>query len=468
MTQHELEVICRNGEGQEVEFKRNINSDLSKELVAFANAEGGRIFIGIEDGGKVVGIQIDNELKSRIEVMARDCDPAVVVKLEVLGNILIVNVPEGKDKPYRCTNGFYRRQGASSVKLSTYEIREFFEDEERIQFDGLLVRSMGLQDDLNEKALKRFNLLSGISEIVSPRDLLINLGVLSHKKGVDIFNNAGALFFSKEPAKFLRHSAISCVLFKGTVKNYIIDRKILEYDMLSNIDQAVAFLERNLRLAYEIKDIRRKEILEIPKDVLREAIINACAHRNYFEYGANVVVEIFDDRIDISNPGGLPKDLKPEYFGKRSVARNPLIVSLLHQCNYIEKAGTGIQRMRDGMRDAGLREPIFSFSGFFTVTFLKGTVEEKEETETYSTVHEPENVLAYGRLERLYTLLKQIRDNNVLEVNSVAEQLHTTARTIRRDMELLEQFGWITSTGVTNNTSYFITKLGLEKIDQVK
>jgi predicted HTH transcriptional regulator len=287
MTQHELDVICRNGEGQEVEFKRNLNSDLSKELVAFANAGGGRIFIGIDD-------------------------------------------------------------------------------------------------------------------------------------------------------------------------------------MLTNIDQAVLFLERNLRLAYEIKDIRRKEILEIPKDVLREAIINACAHRNYFEFGANVVVEIFDDRVDISNPGGLPKDLKPEYFGKRSVARNPLIVSLLHQCNYIEKAGTGIQRMRDGMRDAGLREPIFSFSGFFTVTFLKGTVEEKEETETYNRVHEPEYGLAYGRLERLYTLLRQIRDNKVLEINTIAEQLDTTTRSIRRDMELLEQFGWIISTGVTNNTSYFITKSGLEKIDQVK
>jgi ATP-dependent DNA helicase RecG len=104
MTQHELEVICRNGEGQEVEFKRNINSDFSKELVAFANAKGGRIFIGIDDGGNVVGVDIDNELKSRVEMVGRDCDPAVPIRLEVFDNILIVEVPEGKDKPYRCTN----------------------------------------------------------------------------------------------------------------------------------------------------------------------------------------------------------------------------------------------------------------------------------------------------------------------------------------------------------------------------
>lgn len=93
---------------------------------------GGRIFIGIDDGGKAVGIHIDNELKSRVEMMARDCDPAVKVRLEVFEKILIVDVPEGKDKPYRCTNGFYVRNGASSVKLSRDEIREFFIDEGKI------------------------------------------------------------------------------------------------------------------------------------------------------------------------------------------------------------------------------------------------------------------------------------------------------------------------------------------------
>jgi ATP-dependent DNA helicase RecG len=457
MTQHELEVICRNGEGQEVEFKRNINSDLSKELVAFANAEGGRVFIGIDDGGKAVGIQIDNELKSRVEMMARDCDPAVVVRLEVFENILIVNVSEGKEKPYRCATGFYSRTGTSSVKLSTDEIREFFIDEGKIRFDSLSVPTMNLQDDVDEKALKRFNLLSGISEIAGTRDLLTNLEVLSNKNGLDVFNKAGALFFSKQPARLVPHSAISCVLFKGTVKNYIIDRKFLEFDMLTNIDQAVAFLERNLRLAYEIKDIRRKEILEIPKDVLREAIINACAHRNYFEYGAHVVVEIFDDRVDISNPGGLPKGLKSEDFGKLSVARNPLIVSLLHRCDYIERAGTGIQRMRDGMRAAGLPEPIFRFSSFFTATFQKQSESEKIKAEILP--------VSPDRLDRIYLLLRQLQGKNVVDLAAMSDQLNTSPRAIRRDLEMMQQQGWIVSVGTTSNKTYYLTEKGLERLN---
>ena len=125
----------------------------------------------------------------------------------------------------------------------------------------------------------------------------------------------------------------------GNSKVRILDRKSFEFDLLRNIDETLLFIERHLNLAYEIKETRRKEILEIPEFVLREAIVNAVAHRDYFERGANVQVDIFDDRIEISNPGGLPKGLNPENFGKHSVARNSMVAALLHRCNYIEKCG---------------------------------------------------------------------------------------------------------------------------------
>lgn len=460
MTQHELEVICRNGEGQYVEFKRNLNSDLSRELVAFANAEGGRIFIGVDDGGKVVGAEISNEIRSRVEVMARDCDPAVAIRLEVCGNVLIVNVPEGKDKPYRSSNGFYLRTGASSVKLTTQEILEFGQNEGRIKFDDISVSGMNLVNELDENALKRFNLLSGISAIVDSTQILENLGVLTVSKGSTVLNNAGALFFSKQPTRHLPHAIISCVLFKGIMKNYVIDRKVLEFDLLTNIDQAVAFLERNLRLAYEIKDIRRKEILEIPKDVLREAVINACAHRDYFERGANVVVEIFDDRVEISNPGGLPKKLKPQHFGRYSIARNPLITGLLHRCEYIEKAGTGIQRMRMGMKDAGLLEPVFEFSGFFTVTFYRG--------KALPGVLKAELKVRPDKLQRIIEVLRILYAGERLDVESLANRFRTTSRNIRKDLDHLKQMGWIVSSGLTNRKIYELTALGKLKAGSIK
>jgi len=457
MTQHELDSIRQSGEGYKTEFKRNLNTDLAKELVAFANSSGGRIFIGIEDDGSVSGVSINNDLKSRVEAMARDCDPAIRIDLEPFDNILIVHVPEGKEKPYRCTNGFYIRSGASSVKLSTQEIIDFIKTEGRVRFEDLHVLSIDHTKDLDEAAIKRFTRLSGISEVIGTEELLINLGVLYNDEPKPILNNAGVLFFAKQPARILPHAVISCVLFKGNEKVHIIDRKIFEFDILTNIDQAVAFLERHLNLSYEINDIRRKEILEIPRDVLREGIINAVAHRDYFERGANVVVEIFDSRVEISNPGGLPKGLKPENFGKYSLARNPLIAGLLHRCNYIEKAGTGILRMRDGMRNADLPEPTFEFSEFFTVTFQR--VKRPE------VITDQKIPVTGDRMERLYALARQLRDKGTLDIPSIVEEFGTTSRTVRRDLDLLEEYGWITSSGSTQNKRYFLTKQGLDKIN---
>ena len=118
--------------------------------------------------------------------------------------------------------------------------------------------------------------------------------------------------------------------------------------MVTVIDETILFLKKHLNLRYEIKEIGREEILEIPEIAIREAVINAVCHRNYFEKGANVMVgKVFDSRVEISNPGSLPHGMTLEDFGKRSLTRNPTIASLLHRIRYIEKMGTGINRMKE-------------------------------------------------------------------------------------------------------------------------
>lgn len=108
---------------------------------------------------------------------------------------------------------------------------------------------------------------------------------------------------------------------------------------------------------------------EYPMRALREAFTNAVMHRDYFEAGAKVFIEIYDDRIEISNPGGLPKRMSREELGTRSVRRNPLIADLLHRIAFIEKAGTGIRRMIEDTRKHKCPEPDFKMNGFFTATF---------------------------------------------------------------------------------------------------
>jgi ATP-dependent DNA helicase RecG len=138
---------------------------------------------------------------------------------------------------------------------------------------------------------------------------------------------------------------------------------------VDNIDNALLFVQRHTKVRLKIEHLQHEEIPDYPEVALREAIINAVCHRDYFDKRANVLVEVFADRVVITNPGGLPSGLSPEEFGTRSVARNPRIASLLHRINYIEKVGTGIMRIRQAVAEHGGTELELKYNDFFTATF---------------------------------------------------------------------------------------------------
>ena len=110
------------GEGQFIEFKESFDKNFQKEIVAFANASGGVIYLGITDTGKQKGIDISNRLKSQIQDMAYNCDPSIVINLVEMANVLAIQIPEGKNKPYSCSSGFFMRMGANSQKMTRNEI----------------------------------------------------------------------------------------------------------------------------------------------------------------------------------------------------------------------------------------------------------------------------------------------------------------------------------------------------------
>ena len=132
---------------------------------------------------------------------------------------------------------------------------------------------------------------------------------------------------------------------------------------MADIEDALSFIERNTRTAYRIESLRRENIPEYPMKALREAITNAVMHRDWFFEGANVFVEIYANRIEVISPGTLPTGLKMDKLGRESIRRNPLIADLLHRIEFIEKAGTGIRRIRDEARAQGCPEPEFKGPG---------------------------------------------------------------------------------------------------------
>jgi len=390
-------------------------------------------------------------------------DPTVLIELEQINNVLIVRIPEGQEKPYRCTGGFYLRVGANSQKMKTDEIIDFIEHEGRIRFDEQLAHNVDFNSVYSTDLVDRFKKKSNLSTSIPPEALLVNLGAVKMEADRPQFTNAGILFFSKRPTTYLPQAMITCVVYKGVEKTTIIDQKDFSNDLVSTIEETIFFLKRHLNKALKIDDLKRHDDYEIPLVVLREAVVNAVAHRNYLETGARVMVEIFDDRVVISNPGGLPKGLKPEDFGKYSLTRNPLIADLLHRIGYIEKLGTGIPRMRETMHKAGLAEPQFSFNGFFSITV------QREHEAVNQAVSEAVNqavnqAVSEAVRKRLADELLHIISENGITLSAIKEKYEIQRGAAQTDVKRLRDAGLIEFIGPPKTGKYILTETAKEKL----
>ena len=427
MNKKELDFILQGGEGLTIEFKEGLNN-IDKEIDAFANTAGGRIFLGISDNNKIKGIKIDNKIKSQIQDIANNCDPSIKISIEEFESLLIITVEEGEDKPYKCKEGFFIRIGPNSQKMDRNQILEIAAGEGKIRFDEAINKDVNFNKDFDAEKLESFLKKAEITKNMENEEMLINLGAAKKTKKKISLNNTGVLFFAKEPCNIIRQAYVTCIRFQGTENVDIIDRVELREDIISNIENAIKFVKRSTKLSYEIKGLKRKEIPEYPVEAVREAITNAVMHRDYLEKGANVFVSIFDDRLEIYNPGGLPKGLDKKDFGKKGVRRNPLIADLLQRIGYVEKAGTGILRMKKAMKDMGLKEPQIDITGFFTITFYPYRKVGEKYPEKY-----PEKI---NKTQE--EILSIIKSNPLISRQEIASKLGLSLEAIKKSIATLK------------------------------
>ena len=365
----DIDVLIQQGEGTTLELKETLSAGFARELVALSNTIGGRILLGVADDGTVKGVKDTNALRARIQDIARNCDPPVKVRMEPVDGVVVVHVRESDAKPVQCSDGFFWRQGAVTQKMSRDEIRDFFRTEGVIRFDLSPCPRFSYPEDFDREKFDAWLRLSGITSGPSVEDVLVNIEVAEWAGDRLLFRNAGVLFFAKKVRRFFSDAYITCLLGRGTDKVHILDRKDFDGGIVADIEDAMRFIERNTRTAYRIESLRRQNIPEYPIEALREAITNAVMHRDWFLQGANVFVELYADRIEVISPGSLPKGVTLTDLGHKSLRRNPLVADLLHRIDFIEKAGTGIRRIRDGAKAVDCPEPEFKADSFVTVTF---------------------------------------------------------------------------------------------------
>jgi ATP-dependent DNA helicase RecG len=362
-----VELLIAEGEGLTIEYKEHFSPRIAEDMVAFANTRGGTIVLGVRDDHTVIGETLTNSLKAQVLSVARNCAPSIDVSVKQAGTVIAVSVPEGREKPYSCSAGYFRRLDAVTQKMSNHELRLMFQASDGVPFEERICRAATL-DDLSKNKIRGFMKNSGISGRALSVEGFLRSIKLAKPEGI---TNGAVLLFGAEPWRFLHQCEMTCIRFSDPEGVDIFDRVDSKDDLITQFDTAMFFMKKHLNRRSIIQGTYRREAYDVPEEAFREAIANAVLHRDYSFQGTSLMVKVFDDRVEVVNPGGLPDGLKSEDFGHVSIRRNELLCDVFHRLEIVEKAGTGIKRMRDAMKSENLPPPKIGADNFFFITLRR-------------------------------------------------------------------------------------------------
>jgi ATP-dependent DNA helicase RecG len=304
-------------------------------------------------------------------------------------------------------------------------------------FDSIPVPKVHFMEELDTVNFQEFRREAEYSVNIPQEQILDNLQVLG-ENGIPF--SGGVLFFNEHPERYYFQAVVRCVLFKGVDKVSILDDKTYGGPLVQQYKKAMQWLQSNLRLAYVIEGSGpRKEVWEIPMEAFKEAIINALAHRDYYEQGATITIEMFDNRVEITNPGGL-LPVVAKNFGRKSLSRNPLIFGLFTRMHLVEHIGSGIPRMSHAMLEAGLPEPKYETEGMFTVTFMRPT--------KLNSIPQPLIPAKNASLTPIQQqVLEVIKNNPTATLDEIAAVMRVSRSSIANHTRRLREMGLLSRVG---------------------
>ena len=375
----------KNGESSYVEFKEKFtdNLEIAKEIVAFLNLRGGKIFIGVSDDGKIVGVD-EKEIKNIEERIMNICrsvvQPEIIPvyeKVKINGKFISILEVNGIDKPYYVFKNnrktYYIRVGTTVREATRDELRRLFQASGLVHYDESPVYDSSSEDIAMDEVTEYFEKFRGIGFKNLPEEekinILINTKILTQYEDRITCTISGILLFGKEPAKFLTQNGIIFAHFKGTeISEELIDRKEINKTIVENIKETCKIIRLNIMHSSKIKGIERIEKEILPERVIREAIANSCIHRDYTIYGARIRTFMFDDRLEIRSPGAPPNTVTIENMKAGvSVYRNPIIAKFINDYRLTEGMGRGIPMIMREMKKIAGREPKIEIIGEETI-----------------------------------------------------------------------------------------------------
>ncbi|GAB6274709.1 MAG: helix-turn-helix domain-containing protein [Peptococcaceae bacterium] len=423
-------------ESQTTEFKSSWRDEYLKWICAFANTDGGRLLIGVDDNGNPVGVKDSKKLLEDLPNKFRDIlgiIPSVRLKQKKGKNIIAIEV-EHSFAPISYHGRFYVRSGSTIQELKGRDLTRFLISKSGKDWDEYIEESASVEE-INIETINKFKQIAVkripfVKDENEPIKILEKLNLIENGK----LKRAGLLLFGKNPKKFRTSAYIK-------VGKFLTDTDIISSDDIEgNLFEQVEKTMELLRTKYLISEIRfegiyRKEELEYPEEALREAIINAVIHRDYI--GPHIQLKIYPDKIILWNVGTLPKEIKIDELKKShaSYPRNELLADVFFKAGLIEAWGRGTIKITDECKKAGLPEPEFKEGfGGFAVYF-------------YKDIYTEENLKKMGLSERQIKAVKYTKEKGKItnkeyqEVTGIKERFATIELKELVNRGIFEKYG---------------------------
>ena len=364
--------LLRRSEGKTLEFKRDLSSPkgVLRTIVAFANTSGGALLIGVEDkSGNVVGVPNPLDLEERLASLISDSiSPRLVPELEILPwrqtQLLGIQVYPSSNRPH-----FLESEGPEAGAYVRVGSTNRHADQELIEAMRRFTRGESYDEqampDLNSEEVD-FRAASELFAHVRrlKRRDLETLRLVTPHQGRQVPTVGGVLLFGKNRERHFPDAWVQAGRFRGTDKTHIDDHVEIRLHLPETIEAAVKFINKHTLHGVEIGTVRRIERWSLPPAAVRETVINALVHADYAQRGAPIRISIYDDRLEIENPGLLPFGLTVDDLRRGiSKLRNRVIGRVFHELGLVEQWGSGIQRIITTCREAGLSDPEFEELG---------------------------------------------------------------------------------------------------------
>lgn len=389
------------------ELKIELTKNIKKEIIAFANTKGGKIYIGIDDNGNVIGVKNSKKDLESLSGMIREgikSDLTLYTSINSVNindkDIIEINVMEAPNKPYYLvekgikTSGVYLRYGNTSAPASEEVIKKMLRENQGDSFETIISQNQNLSFDTLNTIFLKHNI-----ELDSNKFKSLNITDLNNR-----YTNLGLLLSDECPY------SIKCAIYNGNNKLEFKDRKEFTGSVLKQVNDVFEYLELFNKTKGKIVGLERIDAKDYPEYALRESLLNAVIHRDY-NYKGSILISLYEDHFEITSLGGIVKGLsiKDLYLGI-SESRNPNLANIFYRLKYVESFGTGIGRIIESYKNYD-KKPIFvDTDNAFNVTLYNVNYVEDDKKILPSNLTQEEKIIEY--------LKKNIKINR-----SIVEQL---------------------------------------------